>query len=46
MSSRPLSEVMGSRPLSNIYSSFVGLKVHGGFYLVCLTLHMRVWGRM
>ena len=27
--------------LCAIYSPFVDLKVHGGLYLVCLTLHVR-----
>ena len=33
-------EVWGSSHLSTICSPFVYLKVYGGLYLVCLTLHM------
>ena len=39
-------EVLSSSYLSTIYSSFVVLKIHRGLYLVCLTLYVRVWGRM
>ena len=28
-------------PLEYFYSSFVNLKVHGGLYLIYLTLHVR-----
>ena len=34
--------VLGSSHLFAIHSPFVDLKVYGGLYLVCLTLHVQV----